>query len=72
MVDETAIARGRGQGAVPLGDQRTTRGRQSRVLLKREVVVTGDQGLTDASLSSQSKEGAAVSVGLDSAAPRSC
>src|SRR5665811_70811 len=35
------------------------------VLLKREVVVTGDQ-LTDATFQPSSQEGAAVSVGLDS------
>src|SRR3981081_1910426 len=66
MVDETnnpleAAATGR----VPLGSKLYYTRDKQPVLLKRDVVVTGDQ-LTDASFQPNTQEGAAVSVGLDS------
>jgi preprotein translocase subunit SecD len=66
MVDETnnpleAVATGR----VPLGSKLYYSRDKQPVLLKREVVVTGDQ-LTDASFQPNTQDGAAVSVSLDS------
>jgi preprotein translocase subunit SecD len=52
-------------GHVPLGTKLYYTREKQPVLLKREVVVTGDQ-LTDASFQPNTQEGAAVSVGLDS------
>jgi preprotein translocase subunit SecD len=52
-------------GHVPLGAKLFYTREKQPVLLKREVVVTGDQ-LTDASFQPNTQEGAAVSVGLDS------
>jgi preprotein translocase subunit SecD len=52
-------------GRVPLGSKLFYTREKQPVLLKREVVVTGDQ-LTDASFQPNTQEGAAVSVGLDS------
>ncbi len=54
-----------GTGRVPLGSKLYYTRDKQPVLLKREVVVTGDQ-LTDASFQPNTQEGAAVSVGLDS------
>jgi preprotein translocase subunit SecD len=66
MVDESnnpleAAATGR----VPLGSKLFYSRDKQPVLLKREVVVTGDQ-LTDASFQPNTQDGPAVSVGLDS------
>jgi preprotein translocase subunit SecD len=66
MVDETnnpleAAATGR----VPLGSKLFYTRDKQPVLLKRDVVVTGDQ-LTDATFQPNTQSGAAVSVGLDS------
>src|ERR1700744_5844653 len=66
MVDETnnpleAAATGR----VPLGSKLYYTREKQPVLLKRDVVVTGDQ-LTDATFQPNTQDGAAVSVGLDS------
>jgi preprotein translocase subunit SecD len=66
MVDETnnpfeAVSTGR----VPLGSKLYYSRDKQPVLLKREVVVTGDQ-LTDASFQPNTQDGAAVSVSLDS------
>jgi preprotein translocase subunit SecD len=66
MVDETnnpieAAATGR----VPLGSKLFYTREKQPVLLKRDVVVTGDQ-LTDATFQPSTQDGAAVSVGLDS------
>jgi preprotein translocase subunit SecD len=66
MVDETnspleAVSTGR----VPLGSKLYYSREKQPVLLKREVVVTGDQ-LTDASFQPNTQDGAAVSVSLDS------
>jgi preprotein translocase subunit SecD len=66
MVDESnnpleAAATGR----VPLGSKLYYTRNKQPVLLKRDVVVTGDQ-LTDASFQPNTQDGAAVSVGLDS------
>jgi preprotein translocase subunit SecD len=66
MVDETnnpleAAATGR----VPLGSKLYYTREKQPVLLKREVVVTGDQ-LTDASFQPNTQEGPAVQVGLNS------
>jgi preprotein translocase subunit SecD len=66
MVDENsnpleAVA----TGHVPLGSKLYYTRDKQPVLLKREVVVTGDQ-LTDASFQPNSQDGPAVSVGLDS------
>lgn len=52
-------------GHVPLGDKLYYTRDKQPVLLKREVVVTGDQ-LTDASFQPNTQEGPAVSVSLDS------
>ena len=52
-------------GRVPLGSKLYYTRDKQPVLLKREVVVTGDQ-LTDASFQPNTQDGAAVSVGLDS------
>jgi preprotein translocase subunit SecD len=52
-------------GRVPLGSKLYYTREKQPVLLKREVVVTGDQ-LTDASFQPNTQDGAAVSVGLDS------
>jgi preprotein translocase subunit SecD len=52
-------------GHVPLGSKLYYTRTKQPVLLKRDVVVTGDQ-LTDASFQPNTQEGAAVSVGLDS------
>ncbi len=54
-----------GTGRVPLGSKLYYTRDKQPVLLKREVVVTGDQ-LTDASFQPNTQEGAAVSVSLDS------
>jgi preprotein translocase subunit SecD len=66
MVDENsnpleAVA----TGHVPLGSKLYYTRDKQPVLLKREVVVTGDQ-LTDASFQPNTQDGPAVSVGLDS------
>jgi len=66
MVDESdnpleAVATGR----VPIGSKLYYTRDKQPVLLKREVVVTGDQ-LTDASFQPNTQDGAAVSVSLDS------
>jgi preprotein translocase subunit SecD len=66
MVDESnnpleAVA----TGHVPLGSKLYYTRNKQPVLLKRDVVVTGDQ-LTDASFQPNTQDGAAVSVGLDS------
>jgi preprotein translocase subunit SecD len=66
MVDENnnpleAAATGR----VPLGSKLYYTRDKQPVLLKRDVVVTGDQ-LTDATFQPNTQDGAAVSVGLDS------
>jgi preprotein translocase subunit SecD len=52
-------------GRVPLGSKLYYTRDKQPVLLKRDVVVTGDQ-LTDASFQPNTQDGAAVSVGLDS------
>ena len=52
-------------GHVPLGSKLYYTRDKQPVLLKRDVVVTGDQ-LTDASFQPNSQDGPAVSVGLDS------
>jgi preprotein translocase subunit SecD len=54
-----------GTGRVPLGSKLYYTRDKQPVLLKREVVVTGDQ-LTDASFQPNTQEGPAVSVSLDS------
>ncbi len=54
-----------GTGRVPLGSKLYYSRDKQPVLLKREVVVTGDQ-LTDASFQPNTQDGAAVSVSLDS------
>jgi len=66
MVDETnnpmeAV----GTGRAPLGSKLYYTRDKQPVLLKRDVVVTGDQ-LTDATFQPNSQDGPAVSVGLDS------
>ena len=63
--------RRRAPGRVPLGSKLYYTRDKQPVLLKREVVVTGDQ-LTDASFQPNGQDGPAVSVGLDAAAPRKC
>ncbi len=66
MVDETNNPlEAAGTGRVPLGSKLYYTRDKQPVLLKREVVVTGDQ-LTDASFQPNTQNGAAVSVGLDS------
>jgi preprotein translocase subunit SecD len=62
MVDETPLEAG---GRAPLGAKLYYTRDKQPVLLKREVVVTGDQ-LTDATFQPNSQDGPAVSVGLDS------
>lgn len=66
MVDENSNPlEAAATGRVPLGSKLFYTREKQPVLLKREVVVTGDQ-LTDASFQPNSQDGAAVSVGLDS------
>jgi preprotein translocase subunit SecD len=66
MVDENGNpAEAAATGHVPLGSKLYYTRDKQPVLLKREVVVTGDQ-LTDASFQPNTQDGAAVSVGLDS------
>jgi preprotein translocase subunit SecD len=66
MVDENGnAAEAAATGHVPLGSKLYYTRDKQPVLLKREVVVTGDQ-LTDASFQPNTQDGAAVSVGLDS------
>ncbi len=66
MVDETNNPlEAAGTGRVPLGSKLYYTRDKQPVLLKREVVVTGDQ-LTDASFQPNTQDGPAVSVGLDS------
>jgi preprotein translocase subunit SecD len=66
MVDENSNPlEAAATGNVPLGSKLYYTREKQPVLLKREVVVTGDQ-LTDASFQPSTQEGAAVSVGLDS------
>jgi preprotein translocase subunit SecD len=66
MVDETNNPlEAAGTGRVPLGSKLYYTREKQPVLLKRDVVVTGDQ-LTDASFQPNSQDGPAVSVSLDS------
>jgi preprotein translocase subunit SecD len=66
MVDEASNPlEAASTGRVPLGSKLYYTREKQPVLLKREVVVTGDQ-LTDASFQPNTQEGAAVSVSLDS------
>jgi preprotein translocase subunit SecD len=66
MVDENNNAlEAAASGHVPLGSKLYYTREKQPVLLKREVVVTGDQ-LTDASFQPSTQDGAAVSVSLDS------
>jgi preprotein translocase subunit SecD len=66
MVDESSNPlEAMTSGRVPLGSKLYYTRDKQPVLLKREVVVTGDQ-LTDASFQPNTQEGAAVSVSLDS------
>jgi preprotein translocase subunit SecD len=66
MVDETNNPlEAASTGRVPLGSKLYYTREKQPVLLKREVVVTGDQ-LTDASFQPNTQDGAAVSVSLDS------
>jgi preprotein translocase subunit SecD len=66
MVDENSNPlEAAATGHVPLGSKLYYTRDKQPVLLKREVVVTGDQ-LTDASFQPNTQDGAAVSVGLDS------
>ena len=65
MVDETNNPLEAAAGRVPLGSKLYYSRDKQPVLLKREVVVTGDQ-LTDASFQPNTQDGAAVSVSLDS------
>jgi preprotein translocase subunit SecD len=65
MVDEANNPLEAVAGRVPLGSKLYYTREKQPVLLKREVVVTGDQ-LTDASFQPNTQEGAAVSVSLDS------
>jgi preprotein translocase subunit SecD len=66
MVDETNNPlEAAGTGRVPLGSKLYYTREKQPVLLKRDVVVTGDQ-LTDATFQPNTQDGAAVSVGLDS------
>jgi preprotein translocase subunit SecD len=66
MVDETNDPlEAAGTGRVPLGSKLFYTREKQPVLLKRDVVVTGDQ-LTDASFQPNTQDGAAVSVSLDS------
>jgi preprotein translocase subunit SecD len=66
MVDETNDPlEAAGTGRAPLGSKLFYTREKQPVLLKRDVVVTGDQ-LTDASFQPNTQDGAAVSVSLDS------
>ncbi len=66
MVDETNNPlEAAGTGRVPLGSKLYYTREKQPVLLKREVVVTGDQ-LSDASFQPNTQDGPAVSVSLDS------
>ena len=66
MVDETGNPlEAASTGRVPIGSKLYYTREKQPVLLKRDVVVTGDQ-LTDASFQPNTQDGAAVSVGLDS------
>ncbi len=66
MVDETNNPlEAASTGRVPLGSKLYYTREKQPVLLKRDVVVTGDQ-LTDATFQPNSQDGPAVSVGLDS------
>ena len=66
MVDETdSPLEAATTGHAPLGSKLYYTRDKQPVLLKREVVVTGDQ-LTDASFQPNTQDGAAVSVSLDS------
>src|ERR1700744_2565677 len=66
MVDETNNPlEAASSGRVPLGSKLFYTRDKQPVLLKRDVVVTGDQ-LTDATFQPNSQDGPAVSVGLDS------
>jgi preprotein translocase subunit SecD len=66
MVDETNNPlEAASTGRVPLGSKLYYTREKQPVLLKRDVVVTGDQ-LTDATFQPNTQDGAAVSVGLDS------
>jgi preprotein translocase subunit SecD len=66
MVDETNNPiEAAATGHVPLGSKLYYSRDKQPVLLKRDVVVTGDQ-LTDASFQPNTQDGPAVSVGLDS------
>jgi len=66
MVDETDNPlEAASTGRVPLGAKLYYTRDKQPVLLKREVVVTGDE-LTDASFQPNTQDGPAVSVGLDS------
>jgi preprotein translocase subunit SecD len=65
MVDETnSPLEAAATGRVPLGSKLFYTRDKQPVLLKRDVVVTGDQ-LTDATFQPSTQDGAAVSVGLD-------
>ncbi len=65
MVDESNNPlEAAGTGRVPLGDKLFYTRDKQPVLLKRDVVVTGDQ-LTDASFQPNTQDGPAVSVSLD-------
>jgi preprotein translocase subunit SecD len=66
MVDESDNAfEAASTGRAPLGTKLYYTRDKAPVLLKREVVVTGDE-LTDANFQPNTQDGAAVSVGLDS------
>ncbi len=65
MVDETNNPFDAVAGHVPLGSKLYYTRDKQPVLLKRDVVVTGDQ-LTDASFQPNTQDGPAVSVSLDS------
>ena len=65
MVDETNNPLEAAAPAVPLGSKLYYTRDKQPVLLKRDVVVTGDQ-LTDASFQPNTQDGPAVSVSLDS------
>jgi len=65
MVDETNNPLEAVNGHVPLGSKLYYTRDKQPVLLKRDVVVTGDQ-LTDASFQPNTQDGPAVSVSLDS------
>jgi preprotein translocase subunit SecD len=65
MVDETNNPLEAVGGRAPLGSKLYYTRDKQPILLKRDVVVTGDQ-LTDATFQPNSQDGQAVSVGLDS------